>query len=84
MYHTVVRYYGSAILFFNNFFFSYKYSVYISRDVPNIMSDRLLLLIVDRSWCFSEKNKRRTLQKEDIQAAIRKTEIFDFLADVIQ
>lgn len=45
---------------------------------------RLLLLIVDRSWCFSEKNKRRTLQKEDIQAAIRKTEIFDFLVDVIQ
>ena len=37
-----------------------------------------------RSWCYSEKNKRRTLQKEDIQAAIRKTEIFDFLVDVIQ
>ena len=36
-----------------------------------------------RSWCYSEKNKRRTLQKEDIQTAIKKTEIFDFLVDVI-
>lgn len=38
----------------------------------------------DRSWCYSEKSKRRTLQKEDIQTAIKYTEIFDFLVDVIQ
>lgn len=37
-----------------------------------------------RSWCYSEKSKRRTLQKEDIQTAIKYTEIFDFLVDVIQ
>jgi len=32
---------------------------------------------------YSEQNKRRTLQKEDVQMAIRKTEIFDFLVDII-
>ena len=32
-----------------------------------------------RAWGAAEKSKRRTLQKEDIEAAIRDTEIFDFL-----
>jgi nuclear transcription factor Y, gamma len=36
-----------------------------------------------RSWSYSEKNKRRTLQKEDIQTAIEKTDVFDFLVEVI-
>lgn len=37
-----------------------------------------------RSWGFSEKSKRRTLQRDDIQSAIAHTETFDFLQDVIQ
>jgi histone H3/H4 len=32
-----------------------------------------------RAWGAAEKSKRRTLQKEDIEAAIKNTEIFDFL-----
>ena len=32
---------------------------------------------------YSEQNKRRTLQKEDVHMAIRKTDIFDFLVDII-
>lgn len=38
--------------------------------------------MVVRSWGFSEKSKRRTLQKDDIQMAIAHTETFDFLQDV--
>jgi hypothetical protein len=36
-----------------------------------------------RSWCFSERSKRRTLQKEDIQAAIANTDILDFLVNIV-
>ena len=36
-----------------------------------------------RSWNYSQLHKRRTLQKEDIREAIQKTDIFDFLVDVI-
>ena len=36
-----------------------------------------------RGWAYSENNKRRTLQKEDIKEAIQRTDILDFLADVI-
>jgi histone H3/H4 len=43
-----------------------------------------ILELTLRSWCYSEQNKRRTLQKEDVQAAIKKTDIFDFLVDVIR
>jgi len=35
-----------------------------------------------RSWTHSEENKRRTLQRSDIAAAISKTDIFDFLVDI--
>jgi hypothetical protein len=37
-----------------------------------------------RSWHYSERSKRRTLQKDDIQTAITQTETFDFLEDVIK
>ncbi|CAM9391880.1 unnamed protein product [Ectocarpus sp. 6 AP-2014] len=59
----------------------------ISAEAPVLFAKACEMFILEltlRSWCYSEKNKRRTLQKEDIQAAIRKTEIFDFLVDVIQ
>ena len=36
--------------------------------------EMFILELTLRSWCYSEQNKRRTLQKEDIQTAIRKTE----------
>lgn len=40
-------------------------------------------LLVCRSWCYSERSKRRTLQKEDIQAAIAHTDILDFLVNIV-
>ncbi|CAM9402126.1 unnamed protein product [Discosporangium mesarthrocarpum] len=59
----------------------------ISAEAPVLFAKACEMFILEltlRSWCYSEKNKRRTLQKEDIQTAIKKTEIFDFLVDVIQ
>ena len=37
----------------------------------------------NRSWKHSEENKRRTLQRNDISAAINRTDIFDFLVDIV-
>eukprot|EP00616_Rhizochromulina_sp_CCMP1243_P019115 CAMPEP_0118973472 /NCGR_PEP_ID=MMETSP1173-20130426/10183_1 /TAXON_ID=1034831 /ORGANISM="Rhizochromulina marina cf, Strain CCMP1243" /LENGTH=143 /DNA_ID=CAMNT_0006923131 /DNA_START=15 /DNA_END=446 /DNA_ORIENTATION=- len=59
----------------------------ISAEAPVLFAKACEMFILEltlRSWCYSEQNKRRTLQKEDIQTAIRRTEIFDFLVDVIQ
>jgi nuclear transcription factor Y gamma len=36
-----------------------------------------------RAWRHAEENKRRTLQRDDIVAAITKTEVFDFLVDIV-
>lgn len=38
-----------------------------------------ILELTLRSWMHAEENKRRTLQRNDIAAAITKTDIFDFL-----
>ena len=38
-----------------------------------------ILELTLRSWSHSEENKRRTLQRNDIAAAITRTDIFDFL-----
>jgi len=59
----------------------------ISAEAPVLFAKACELFILEltlRSWNYSESNKRRTLQKEDIQTAIQKTDIFDFLVDVIQ
>ncbi|CAB1103241.1 unnamed protein product [Ectocarpus sp. CCAP 1310/34] len=59
----------------------------ISAEAPVLFAKACEMFILEltlRSWCYSEKNKRRTLQKEDIQAAIRETGIFDFLVHVIE
>lgn len=58
----------------------------ISAEAPVLFAKACEMFILEltlRSWGYSEKNKRRTLQKEDIQTAIRNTDIFDFLVDVI-
>jgi len=36
-----------------------------------------------RAWHSSDDTKRRTLQRSDIAAAIAKTDIFDFLVDIV-
>ncbi|DAZ93066.1 TPA: hypothetical protein N0F65_008860, partial [Lagenidium giganteum] len=57
----------------------------ISAEAPVLFAKACEMFILEltlRSWGYSEKNKRRTLQKEDIQTAIRNTDIFDFLVDM--
>lgn len=59
----------------------------ISAEAPVLFAKACELFILEltvRSWTYSQHHKRRTLQKEDIKEAIQKTDIFDFLVDVIQ
>ena len=42
-----------------------------------------ILELTHRSWAHSEENKRRTLQRNDIAAAITRTDTFDFLVPTI-
>ena len=58
----------------------------ISAEAPVLFAKACEMFILEmtvRSWNYSENNKRKTLQKEDIREAIQRTDIFDFLVDVI-
>ncbi|KAK8942229.1 Nuclear transcription factor Y subunit C-1 [Platanthera guangdongensis] len=58
----------------------------ISAEVPVLFSKASELFIMEltlRSWMHAEENKRKTLQKNDILAAITRTDIFDFLVDIV-
>ncbi|KAI5658917.1 hypothetical protein M9H77_27710 [Catharanthus roseus] len=58
----------------------------ISAEAPLIFAKACEMFILDltlRSWSNTEENKRRILQRADVASAINKTEIFDFLVDVI-
>ncbi|XP_022733749.1 nuclear transcription factor Y subunit C-2-like [Durio zibethinus] len=58
----------------------------ISAEAPVIFAKACELFILEltlRSWIHTEENKRRTLQKNDIAAAISRTDVFDFLVDII-
>ncbi|KAJ8599933.1 hypothetical protein CTAYLR_002793 [Chrysophaeum taylorii] len=58
----------------------------ISAEAPVLFAKACELFILEltlRSWCYSEQSKRKTLQKEDITAAIHKTDNFDFLVDSV-
>ena len=41
--------------------------------------EMFILELTARAWSHSEENKRRTLQRNDISAAVRRTDVFDFL-----
>lgn len=58
----------------------------ISAEAPVIFARACEMFILElslRSWYHTEENKRRTLQKNDIAAAITRTDIFDFLVDIV-
>ncbi|KAM7252336.1 hypothetical protein ACFE04_024219 [Oxalis oulophora] len=58
----------------------------ISAEAPVIFAKACEMFILEltlRSWIHTEENKRRTLQKNDIAAAISGTDVFDFLVDII-
>ncbi|KAI3918879.1 hypothetical protein MKW98_017327 [Papaver atlanticum] len=56
----------------------------IASEVPVILAMACEMFISDLtlcSWNHTEERKRKTLQKNDIDAAITESDIFDFLAD---
>ncbi|KAK6911363.1 Histone H2A/H2B/H3 [Dillenia turbinata] len=58
----------------------------ISAEAPVLFAKACEMFILEltlRSWIHTEENKRRTLQKNDIAAAISRTDVFDFLVDII-
>merc|ERR1719310_2161362 len=58
----------------------------ISAEAPVLFAKACEMFILEltmKSWKHSEENKRRTLQRNDIAAAITKTDIFDFLVDIV-
>ncbi|GMP56523.1 hypothetical protein CsSME_00020972 [Camellia sinensis var. sinensis] len=58
----------------------------ISAEAPVLFAracEMFTLELTLRSWNHTEENKRRTLQKNDIAAAITRNEIFDFLVDIV-
>ncbi|XP_052181680.1 nuclear transcription factor Y subunit C-1-like [Diospyros lotus] len=58
----------------------------ISAEAPILFAKACELFILEltiRAWLHAEENKRRTLQKNDIAAAISRTDIFDFLVDIV-
>eukprot|EP00884_Botryococcus_braunii_P008798 jgi/Botrbrau1/1791/Bobra.0217s0045.2 len=58
----------------------------ISAEAPLLFSKASEIFILEltlRAWSHAESNKRRTLQKNDIDSAITNTDIFDFLVDIV-
>ncbi|MCO5596426.1 hypothetical protein L7F22_050489 [Adiantum nelumboides] len=58
----------------------------IAAEAPVLFAKACEMFISEltlRSWIHTEENKRRTLQKNDIAAAITRTDIFDFLVDIV-
>lgn len=58
----------------------------ISGEAPIIFSKACELFVLEltlRSWCLTEQDNRRTLQRNDVTSAIAQSEMYDFLIDVI-
>jgi histone H3/H4 len=58
----------------------------ISAEAPVMFAKACELFILEltiRSWLHAEENKRRTLQRNDVAAAIARTDVFDFLVDIV-
>lgn len=58
----------------------------ISSEAPVLFAKAAEMFILEltlRSWIHTEENKRRTLQRNDIAMAITKTDMFDFLIDIV-
>ncbi|CAI5741159.1 unnamed protein product [Hyaloperonospora brassicae] len=58
----------------------------ISAEAPVLFAKACEMFILElslRAWIHTEENKRRTLQRNDIATAITKTDVFDFLIDIV-
>ena len=58
----------------------------ISSEAPVLFAKACEMFISElttRAWSHAQEKKRRTLQRSDVAAAITKTDIFDFLIDIV-
>ena len=58
----------------------------ISAEAPILFAKGCDIFITEltmRAWIHAEDNKRRTLQRSDIAAALAKSDTFDFLIDIV-
>ncbi|KAL8486391.1 hypothetical protein ACS0TY_023180 [Phlomoides rotata] len=58
----------------------------VSTEAPILFKKACELFILEltiRSWLHAEENKWQTLQKNHIAAEITRTDIFDFLVDIV-
>ena len=58
----------------------------ISAEAPILFAKGCDIFITEltmRAWIHAEDNKRRTLQRSDIAAALGKSDMFDFLIDIV-
>lgn len=58
----------------------------ISAEAPVLFAKACELFIMEltiRAWAQTEQNKRKTLQKSDIATAISRTDMYDFLIDIV-
>ncbi|KAF2226700.1 histone-fold-containing protein [Elsinoe ampelina] len=58
----------------------------ISAEAPILFAKACSLFITDltcRAWIHAEENKRRTLQRSDVATALSKSDMFDFLIDIV-
>jgi len=58
----------------------------ISAEAPVLFAKACEIFILEltlRAWMHTEENKRRTLQRNDLAMAITKTDVFDFLIDIV-
>ncbi|KAL7563168.1 hypothetical protein ACA910_014446 [Epithemia clementina (nom. ined.)] len=63
-----------------------KHKLMIAADAPILLSRACELLVREltcRAWRHTERNKRRTLQRQDIHAAVGESEVYDFLIDIV-
>ncbi|KAI9669604.1 MAG: hypothetical protein M1831_007300 [Alyxoria varia] len=58
----------------------------ISAEAPLLFAKGCEIFITEltmRAWIHAEENKRRTLQRSDIASALMKSDMFDFLIDIV-
>lgn len=58
----------------------------IAGEAPILLGKACEMLVKElsiRAWKHTERNRRRTLQKQDIHAAVGESEVYDFLIDFV-
>eukprot|EP00592_Proboscia_alata_P020089 CAMPEP_0194402644 /NCGR_PEP_ID=MMETSP0176-20130528/1310_1 /TAXON_ID=216777 /ORGANISM="Proboscia alata, Strain PI-D3" /LENGTH=406 /DNA_ID=CAMNT_0039200075 /DNA_START=86 /DNA_END=1307 /DNA_ORIENTATION=+ len=58
----------------------------IAGEAPVLLGKACELMIREvtkRAWSHTEKNRRRTLQRQDVHAAVAESDVYDFLIDIV-